>query len=38
VEALPQQDMYEAHPIALRVAALARVLGPEPAQPGRSKR
>jgi hypothetical protein len=27
VEALPQQDQYEMHPIALRVAALARVLG-----------
>jgi hypothetical protein len=27
VEALPQQDQYEVHPIALRVAALARVLG-----------
>lgn len=39
VEALPQQDMYESHPIALRVAALARVLAPEPSpQQARSKR
>jgi len=27
VEVLPQQDQYESHPLALRVAALARVVG-----------
>ena len=27
VEALPQQDQYEVHPMALRVAALARTVG-----------
>lgn len=29
VEALPQQDMYETHPVALRVVTLARVLTPQ---------
>lgn len=39
VEALSQQDMYESHPIALRVVALARALVPqESASPARSRR
>ncbi|MRG94934.1 DUF2169 family type VI secretion system accessory protein [Polyangium spumosum] len=34
VEVLPQQDMYETHPVALRVAAVARLLdAPPPAKP-----
>lgn len=33
VEALPQQDMYETHPVALRVVTLARVLTPQEPQP-----
>jgi len=37
IEALSQQDMYESHPMALRVVGLAKVLGAEPA-PSKAKR
>jgi hypothetical protein len=33
VEALSQQDMYESHPMALRVVVLARVLPPQESSP-----
>ncbi len=38
VEVLSQQDMYESHPLALRVVALARILGTQEASPAKPKR
>lgn len=38
IEALSQQDMYESHPMALRVVGLAKVLGGAEATPAKAKR